>query len=547
MEIKNGMSKDLMEDLSKEPFSLFVSGQELFIFDQRKNCIYQIEPRDLRNILQDRSIRKISHGLKDRLFSLKEIRLEGLWFDTEIAAYLVDSSLSDYSVAALASHYLGRQIVDIPAKFMPYFIYQLYKVLSVKLEEKKLTKLFFETEMPLVSVLRDMEVEGLRVDAGVLCDLSREVDKRAHAAETKIFEMAGKKFNLNSPKQLASILFGELKIPPLKKTKTGYSTNEEVLEKLALQYPIAEAIMEYRYLNKLKTTYIIPLIEDVEKSKGRLYARFNQTATGTGRLSSSSPNLQSIPIKGELSFWLRRAFIPTSRDGYILSGDYSQIELRILAHLSGDSNLVAAFKQDLDIHQFTATLLFGVNKEEVTVQQRDIAKRVNFGIIYGMSSYGLSKELKIAPIEAQNFIDDYFNRYPKVKEYIERIQQLAEKDGFVGTILGRQRPLAEINSPNVQLREFAHRQAVNAPIQGSCADLIKVAMVRIYSALKQKKLNAKLIIQIHDELIFDVPGEELDQVEALVKKHMEEAIALKVPIRVNIAYGKNWGELKAIA
>jgi len=277
-----------------------------------------------------------------------------------------------------------------------------------------------------------------------------------------------------------------------------------------------------------------------------LHAQFNQTGTQTGRLSSSSPNLQSIPTKGEFAQGLREAFIPSGDRDYILSGDYSQIELRILAHLSNDDNLIQAFEQDLDIHSFTAELLFGEKSEKPIELQRNIAKRVNFGIVYGMSSFGLSKELKITPAEAQNFIDDYFTRYPRVQGYINRIHKQAEKKGFVATILGRRRKLPDINSSNMQLREFARRQATNAPIQGSCADLIKIAMVSIDKELAKKRLKTRLIMQIHDELVFDVPGDELDKVKIIVKKHMEGAMRLAVPVKVNLKVGRNWGQMEPV-
>lgn len=543
LEVKTEISKSFWEQLTKEQLFFSFAEGKIFIFDSHKNCIYRTEITNVKEVLQSCDIKKVSYGFKDQLSFLNGIDVKGLWFDVKIAAYLLDSSLADYNLSTLISHYLGEQIFKVPPTFSPYFIYRLYQVLSVKLKENNLDKLFFEVEMPLIYVLRKMQSDGVKIEKKVLDDLLKYIGKKIDNLQKQIFKIAGREFNLNSSKQLAEILFKEQKIKPLKKTKTGYSTNEEVLEKLSDQYPIAKFILEHRHLNKLATTYITPFIEEVEKSKGMLHTQFNQTATQTGRLSSSSPNLQSIPQKGEFSLWLRKAFISTFKGGYILSGDYSQIELRILAHLSGDKNLIEAFEQDLDIHQFTATLLFGIKASQVTPAQRNVAKRVNFSIIYGMSSYGLSKELKITPLEAQNFIDDYFNRYPQVKEYIDKIYAQAEKKGFVETILGRRRLLPEINSFNIQLKEFARRQAINAPIQGSCADLIKVAMIRIFNELDRRKLKAKLIIQIHDELIFDIPKEELEEVSILVKKLMEEAIKLRVPVKVNIKYGKNWGEL----
>ncbi len=547
LEVKEGVSRKALEQLAKEDMSLFIQPEGSFVFDKDKKHVYKVLTSMLKEILEDERIKKISYGFKNQLTNLEGIEAKGLFFDVKIATYLLESALPDYALSTLVSHYLGEHFPEIPAEPTPYFAYQLYRLLSVKLKEEGLDRLFYEVEMPLIPILSKMQKHGVKIQTETLKNLQREVDKKCDNLRGKIFAIAGKGFNLNSPKQLAAILFDDLGITPLKRTKTGYSTNEEVLDKLSSKYPIAGFILEYRHLNKLKTTYILPLIEEVDRNEGMLHAQFNQTGTQTGRLSSSSPNLQSIPVKGEFSQALRKAFIPSSDSGYILSGDYSQIELRILAHLSGDENLIQAFDQNLDIHNFTAGLLFGIKPEKISDLQRNIAKRVNFGIVYGMSSFGLSKELKITPGEAQNFIDDYFNRYPKVKGYISKTCRRVEKEGFVTTILGRRRKLPDINSANIQLREFSRRQATNAPIQGSCADLIKVAMVNIDKELVEKGLETKLIMQIHDELVFDVVSNELDRAKIIVKKHMEGAIKLTVPVKVNLKAGKNWGDMEEVA
>ncbi len=543
LEVKSGISEKLLDRLAKEELVSFGNDKEFFLFDRDKKHIYKVSASAIKEVLENEEVKKISYAFKDQLFQVRGAELKGLWFDVKIAAYLLDSALPDYTLPTLVSHYLAEHFSEIPPEFIPYFAYQLYRLLSVKLREENLDKLFFEVEMPLVKILSKMQIQGVRVEAKVLKKLQKAVDKKSEGLKGKIFKISGKEFNLNSPKQLAAMLFERLSIPPLKKTKTGYSTNEEVLSKLSSQYPIAGLILEYRHLNKLKTTYIIPLIEGVEKNKGVLHTQFNQTGTQTGRLSSSSPNLQSIPAKGEFSQGLREAFVPSCKEGCILSGDYSQIELRILASLSGDQNLIQAFDQGLDIHAVTAALILGIKIEEVSDSQRNTAKRVNFGIVYGMSSFGLSRELKISPAQAQNFIDDYFQRYPKVKEYMNKTYAQAEKKGFATTILGRRRKLPDINSSNIQLREFARRQATNAPIQGSCADLIKVAMVRIDKELTKRGLKTRLIMQIHDELVFDVAPGELSEVKIFVKKYMEEAIKLIVPVKVNLKAGKNWGQM----
>lgn len=543
LEIKEGITKEILKQLAEEGLVLFGEGEEFFIFYRDKKCVYKVPTSEISELLKNKEVKKISYGFKNQFLGIKNLAMEGVEFDIKIAAYLLDSALPDYTLSTLVSHYLAEHFSQIPPEFIPYFVYQLYRLLSVKLKEENLEKLFFDVEMPLIKILSKMQTQGVKVEVKVLQSLEKNIDKKSQNLKEKIYKISGKEFNLNSPKQLAEILFERLKISPLKKTKTGYSTNEEVLSKLSSQHPIADFILEYRHLNKLKTTYIIPLIEGVEKNNGVLHAQFNQTGTQTGRFSSSSPNLQSIPAKGEFSQGLREAFVSSFKGGCILSGDYSQIELRILASLSGDQNLIQAFDRDLDVHSVTASLLLGIKIEEINSFQRDIAKKVNFGIVYGISSFGLSRELKISPAQAQNFIDDYFQRYPKVKEYMNKTYLQAEKQGFVTTILGRRRRLPDINSSNLQLKEFARRQAINAPIQGSCADLIKVAMVRIDKELTKRELKTKLIMQIHDELVFDVAEGELKEVKVFIKKYMEEAVKLIVPVKVNLKSGKNWGKM----
>ncbi len=545
--------------------SLYIDGQTTFVYDPNAQRLHSAELASIKGVLKDPSLAKFTYGLKGQLAAFSGSPADVLagaiagvpagapvdaltrgWFDVKIAAYVLDSSLLDYSLESLAAHFLKEPAARIRLEHYPYFIHRLGQLLATQLKEQKLDKLFYEVEMPLVTVLAAMQTDGVKIETQVLESLREEVAARSLKAKETCFKLAGRTFNLNSPKQLQQVLFGDLKIKPLKKIKTGYSTNEEVLEILAREHPIAVALLEYRYLAKLTTTYLTPLIDEVAKHAGSLHTQFHQTQTQTGRLSSSSPNLQSVPVKGEFSEWLRRAFVPSFADGVLLSGDYSQIELRILAHLSGDENLIKAFSEDLDIHRYTAHLLFGVGVKAVSDAERTIAKRVNFGIIYGMSDYGLAKELKIDVAAARNFIDDYFGRYRGVKSYIERIYEQVEETGYVETILGRRRLLPDIKSSNMGLREFARRQAVNAPIQGSWADLIKLAMVRIFREFKQRRLRAKLILQIHDELVFDVPESERVQVLALAREHMEGALSLTVPIKVNLKTGKNWGAMQEV-
>jgi DNA polymerase-1 len=544
LEIKKESPCNILKE-NKTPLILSISNSQVYI--SLNKHIYQVPIDEVKYFIEDEKIKKVSYDFKEQLVELEDnIEMRGIWFDVKIAGYLLDPSFPDYSLSSLISYYLGQFTSTIPKETEPYFIRELYNLFYQKIKDEGLEKLFFEVEMPLIYVLNDMQRWGVKIDMEVMDNLLKEVDKKLLEAKEEIFKLAGKEFNLNSPQQLRKILFEELKIPPLRKTKTGYSTDESVLEKLAKDYPIARFLLEYRQLNKLKSTYILPLIDEVKNHQGRLHAKFNQTATQTGRLSCSSPNLQSIPTKGEFSLFLRKAFIPSFNPGYLLSADYSQIELRILAHFSKEEKLMEAFKENRDIHRYTASILFRIKEEEVNAQQRDLAKRVNFGIIYGMSSYGLAHQLNISQEMAESFIESYFYRYPKVKDYIENICKEAETKGYVKTILGRKRNLPDLKSPNHQLREFARRQAINTPIQGSCADLIKLAMVNIFNELKRRKLKTKLLIQIHDELLFDVPKQELEEVIKIVKRNMEESIKLEVPIKVNLKVGKNWAQMQEI-
>ena len=512
---------------------------------ESNNNVWEAAAEQVKDILENEKISKISYAFKNQINGLKakNINLKGAWFDIQVAAYLIDSALGNYSLADLAARFLKSYFKEVPACAYPAVIYKVFNKLLPQLEKLKLEKLFFEIEMPLVYVLSDMEQAGVRFDTDKLNRLLRNVDDKISSLAKEIFSLAGEEFNLNSSQQLAEVFFNKLKIKPLKKTKTGFSTNEEVLTKLAREYKIAELVLQYRKLSKLKTTYLLPFIEQVNAAQGKVHAHFNQTKTQTGRLSSDSPNLQSIPTKGEFSAAFRQALIPSLPDGYILSADYSQIELRILAHFSEDPNLISAFLDGKDIHRHTAALIFGKKEDNITKKERDFAKRINFGIVYGMSSFGLARELGISEQEARKFINSYFGRYPKVKEFIERIAREARRCGYVRTIMGRVR---YINfDPSSRGNDFSYRQAINSPIQGSAADLIKISMVKIFSVFKEKKFSSQLIMQIHDELVFDVKKEEKKDVFKIVKSNMEQALTLKVPLSVNIKIGSNWQEAKA--
>jgi DNA polymerase-1 len=506
--------------------------------------------KNLKAILANPRIRKISHDLKKIKISLnkEKIVLEGLFFDTKVSAYLINPSKVDYDLTELAWDYLEKSLRadSLDSAEALTIILQLVPKLEEELLNKKLIKLFSEIEMPLVEVLAQMEITGIKLDLKLLKKLSRDLEKRLAVLIADIYKISEYEFNINSPKQLRQVLFDKLKLPVVKKTKTGASTDEEVLNKLADEHELPAKLLEYRQLNKLKSTYIDALPKLVDPGTKKVHTSFNQTATETGRLSSSNPNLQNLPIKTDLGKRIREAIIAFSHHSYLLSCDYSQIELRILAHISQDKTLITAFKEDSDIHKKTASLIYGLDEKDITDSMREMAKRVNFGIVYGLSAFGLSRDLTISLEEAQGFIDAYFARYPKVKEYIDEQIARAEKEGFVTTILGRRRYLPQIKNNNQFIRQLAQRQAVNTPIQGSASDIIKLAMVEIHNQIRNAGLKGRMILQIHDELVFDVPEGELKEFITLIKDKMEHVLKLDVPIKVDIKVGRNWSQMEEV-
>jgi DNA polymerase-1 len=410
-----------------------------------------------------------------------------------------------------------------------------------KIEAEGFAELFHQVELPLVEVLAVMEMNGVKINRPPLASLSGELAGQLERVSREIYDLAGTDFNINSPQQLGKILFEKLKLPGGKRTKTGYSTDVEVLTQLSREYPLPDKVLEYRSLSKLKSTYVDALPLLINPATGRIHTSFNQTVTATGRLSSSDPNLQNIPIRTPEGRRIREAFIP--EDGHwILSADYSQIELRILAHLSGDPSLMATFQKDEDVHAATAAEIFHVQPQQVNPEMRRLAKVINFGIIYGMSAFGLSKELTVPPGVAQAYIDNYFQKYHGVRDYIDQSLELARERGYVTTLMNRRRYLPDIGSSNRNVRQFAERIAINAPIQGTAADLIKVAMINIHRRLQKEKRRSKLILQIHDELVLEVPGEEAKAIKALVQEEMEGVMKLLIPLKVDIGVGKNWAE-----
>lgn len=522
--------------------------------------------KELTPCLTDKKVRKYGHDLKNAIivFSRKGISMKGISCDVMVAAYVLNPSKRGFGLEDLSREYLDRELAvmkditgsgskAIPASAvtvetaMEYsckradFVFQLGKILSEEIEREGFGDLFHEVEMPLIEVLASMEASGVLLDTALLKELSGQLAGLLDLSEDKIYRLAGEKFNINSPKQLQVILFDKMGLPKGKKTKAGYSTDVEVLTNLAMSYELPAEILAYRSLAKLKSTYVDSLPVLINPDTGRVHTSYNQTVAATGRLSSSNPNLQNIPIRTTEGKRIRQAFIaPKGR--VIISADYSQIELRILAHLSGDETLIRAFQTDEDIHTRTASDVFGVFPEMVNGEMRRQAKVINFGILYGMSPFGLSKELGINQKLAKAYIDEYFRKFQGVRTFLDTILEKARKDGFVTTLLNRRRYLPDINSRNGAVRQFAERTAINTPIQGTAADLIKVAMLNIWSTLRDKAMETSMIMQVHDELVFEAPDHEKDAVVKLVKREMEEVISLEIPLKVEISAGNNWDE-----
>lgn len=549
-------------------------------FSIKKGQAYYVpvpeDPRAVKDILgyfrgslEDPSIRKVGQNIKYDILVLKKygIDVQGVLFDTMIAHYLFEPE-GRHNMDVLAENFLGYSPVSIESligkkgkkqasmrdveidQIYPYacedadITLQLKEAFQPVLVEKGILKLFEEVECPLIYVLADMEYNGVKVDPDTLSALSRDMAVESAKLEKEIYRLAGMEFNIASPKQLGEILFDVLKlIDNPKKTKTGqYATGEEILSKLAGEHQIVSKILDFREVQKLKSTYVDALPTMISSRDGRVHTSFNQTIAATGRLSSTNPNLQNIPIRTEKGREIRKAFVPTDSEHTILSVDYSQIELRIMAAFSEDKSMIQAFREGKDIHAMTASKIFQVPLENVTGDMRRIAKTANFGIIYGISAFGLSQRLNIPRKEASNIIEAYFKEFPSVKKYMDRVISTAREKEYVETILGRRRYLRDINSRNATMRGFAERNAINAPIQGSAADLIKVAMIHIFNFMRKNKMKSKMILQVHDELVFDVHQPELKKLEQEVTKLMKTAISLEVPIDVESGTGANWLE-----
>ena len=487
------------------------------------------------------------------MFHLKEsmeqvtIRNQANCFDISVAAYLLNPLKNNYTWEDVAREHLGLMIdekidQDMKACYESYVNYASVEVLRQKLRDTKMDTLFRDIEMPLVFTLFDMEQNGIRVEADALKQYGDQLAGKIAELEKEIYEEAGETFNINSPKQLGVVLFENMKLPGGRKTKTGYSTAADVLEKLAPEHPVVAKILEYRQYTKLKSTYADGLANYIQDD-GRIHGKFNQTITATGRISSTEPNLQNIPVRMELGRLIRKVFIP--EEGYrFVDADYSQIELRVLAHCSGDEHLIQAYKEQSDIHRITASQVFHIPFDEVTPQQRRNAKAVNFGIVYGISSFGLSQDLSITRKEAAKYIDDYFATYPGIKTFLDHAVTHAKEEGYVVTLFGRRRPVPELSSSNFMQRSFGERVAMNSPIQGAAADIIKIAMIRVNQRLKDQKMKSRLVLQVHDELLIEAYEPELDEVQNILKEEMEHAAELKVPLEIDMHTGDNWYEAK---
>ena len=482
-------------------------------------------------------------------FEKEKILVNSLFWDGQLFAYLFNPEAKDLSLEAMLAQYFDVTLPDDAEEHLYGLlkgIYVLSDFFIEKLEQEKLTDLYTSIELPLAQVLAIMELEGVRIDTAYLEAMGAELSIRIEELAQKLYEAAGEEFNLNSSKQLGVILFEKLGLPVIKKTKTGYSTDAEVLDTLAEEYEFVKDILAYRQLSKLKSTYIEGILKLVRPETGKVHTTFNQTITATGRLSSTEPNLQNIPIKTEEGKRIRKAFVPSVPGNVLVAADYSQIELRILAHMSKDPVLVDSFMNDEDIHRRTASEVFGVPMEEVTKEMRRNAKAVNFGIIYGQTDYGLSKELGISRAEAKAYIENYFNRYSGVKQWIEKAIGEARTTGISTTMMGRKRYIKDINSKNFNLRSFAERTAVNTPIQGSAADIIKRAMLKVQGRLHQNHLKAQMLLQVHDELILEVPPQEIAGVIKILHECMEEAADLEVPLKIDVNVGFNWYDMERV-
>lgn len=566
------ISSDKAAELIKSGGRLFYElSESALMFSADGENIFLVENADtdfLKTIFEDGSILKYGFGIKRDILSLHKAGIEycGAAFDVEIAAYISDPTRSEYRLSDLLLSRLGIMTEDAePKKNVQlsmdfgdspaweksadlandvFAIAKLTPVMESEIKDNGQEKLYYEIELPLVETLANMEIAGVRVDRDALIKFGHELSGEIQTLEELIYDEAGETFNINSPKQLGNVLFENLGLPHGKKTKTGYSTNAEVLNRLIGAHPIIEHILAYRQYTKLRSTYVDGLLAVIDPSDGRIHSNFNQTVTATGRISSTEPNLQNIPVRTPLGREMRRMFIADGDDKVLVDADYSQIELRVLSHIADDKNMQDAFLHGKDIHTQTASQVFGVPLEAVTPEMRSRSKAVNFGIVYGIGAYSLSQDLKIPLKEAKNYIENYLRTYPSVKAFMSETVRRGESDGYVATLFGRRRYLPELRASNKITHAFGERVAMNAPIQGTAADIIKIAMVNVHRRLKEEGLKSKLILQIHDELIIEAYADEVEKVKEILKHEMENAVSLKVPLVAELRTGKSWYETK---
>lgn len=547
----------------------YLTEEKFIIYSPKTNKCFSIENiQDFKDIFEDKNILKCSYKQKEEFIILwdKGIEAKNLMFDIAIAGYILNSNINKYTIEYLANEYINFDIaeylsntekteaeqitlfdnVEQPKEdktyIYAYAIYKLYNVLTQKMEEAGSIDLFNKIEMPLTEVLASMQYEGIYIDKQELLDFGKELQEKIDILTQEIYELTGEKFNINSTKQLGEILFEKLKLTVKKKTKTGYSTDVDVLEKIKYEHPVIEKILEYRQLQKLNSTYVEGLIPYIDET-GRIHSKFHQTVTTTGRISSTDPNLQNIPTRMELGRKLRKVFKP--EQGYIfVDADYSQIELRVLAHISEDKNMIEAFCNNEDIHAQAASKVFNIPLEEVTKEERTKAKAVNFGIVYGISEFGLGEQLGVSRKKAKEYIEQYLDKYSGIKEFMTNIVEETKEKGYVETLYHRRRYVPELKSNNYMVRQFGGRVAMNTPIQGTAADIMKIAMINVYNKLKENNLKSKLIVQVHDEILVETLESEKEQVKQIVKEEMENVIKLKVPLLAEVEEGYNWYEAK---
>lgn len=543
------------------------------VYSSKTNTAYLIKNIEtLKEIFENENILKIGYKQKKDYILLKQkkINVHNLMFDIEIAGYLLNSNINKYTIEYLAEEYLKVDITtylrdkekeenkqlnlfefeenhdekETKKNYIyAYLVSKLYKVLKEKMQETDTIELFNNIEMPLVEVLADMQYQGIAVDKNKLLQFGDELKIKLDDLTKEIYELAGEEFNINSTKQLGEILFEKLKLPMAKKNKTGYSTSVEILEKLKVTHPIIEKLLEYRKIGKLNSTYVEGLIPYINDHTGKIHSSFHQTVTATGRISSTDPNLQNIPTRNELGKNLRKVFEP-EKENIFIDADYSQIELRVLAHISRDEQMIEAFKHNEDIHKQVASKVFNTPIEEVTKTERSRAKAVNFGIVYGITDFGLSEQIGISRKEAKEYIEQYLEKYQGIKQFMEDIVEKAKVEGYVETLFHRRRYVPEINSNNYMVRQFGNRIAMNTPIQGTAADIMKLAMINIYKKLNKENLKSKIILQVHDELLIEAVPEEREQVKEILRQEMENVITLKVPLKIDIEEGKNLYDAK---